>query len=104
LGAKLTAWSAVVVGVALLICSVGAAVFIQHEQFEGLDEELGNEAHLFFHALERLQSRPGANRREDVKAILPATRAERFIEILAEDGQPVYASAAFGARKVGQAH
>ncbi|HEV7402001.1 MAG TPA: ATP-binding protein [Chthoniobacteraceae bacterium] len=92
LGAKLTAWSALFVGVALLICGIGAALFIQHEQFEGLDQELTNEAHIFFRSLERLESRRAADRREDVKAVLPVTRAERFIQVLAEDGLPIYSS------------
>lgn len=92
LGAKLTAWSALFMGVALLICCVGAALYIQHEQFEGLDQEITNEAHIFFRGLERLDARRNANRRDDVKALLPATRAERLIQVVAEDGQTIYAS------------
>jgi two-component system heavy metal sensor histidine kinase CusS len=92
LGAKLTAWSALFVGVALLICCVGAALLIRQEQFEGLDSELTNEAQIFYRSLERLESRRDASRREDVKAIVPVIRGERFIQVLAEDGQPIYAS------------
>jgi signal transduction histidine kinase len=92
LRAKLTGWSAIFVAVALLICGVGAACYIRHEQLEGLDQELSNEAHIFFRALERLESRPRANRRDDVKAVLPATCGERAIQVLAEDGRPVYVS------------
>lgn len=92
LGAKLTAWSALFVGVALLICCIGAALFVRYEQFEGLDVELKNEAHIFYRSLERLEFRRDASRREDVKAVLPLVRGERFIQVLAADGETIYAS------------
>jgi len=59
LGAKLTAWSALIVGVAVLVCGIGSVAFIQEEQVEALDDQLRNEAHIFFSLVGRQSDDPG---------------------------------------------
>ena len=92
LGAKLTAWSALMVGIPLVVIGVGAVHFIQEEQIESLDDQLKNEAHTFFGEVARLSEGFDWHKRADVKAILPLTRTERFIEVDSADGQPLYRS------------
>ncbi len=91
LGAKLTAWSALMVGVALILCGVGAVLFIHGEQIESLDDQLKNEAHTFFGAVDRSGGLDW-KQRGAVKAILPLTRTERFVEITGADGRSLYRS------------
>lgn len=92
LGAKLTVWSALMVGVALVLCGVDAVLFIHQEQIESLDDQLSNEAHTFFGAVDRGGATLDWTRRAEVKAILPLTRAERFVEITGPDGRSLYRS------------
>ena len=92
LGAKLTAWSAVMVGTALLVCGVAAVMFIQEEQIESLDDLLRNEAHTFFGEVERRGAVLDWRDRADVKAILPLTRTERFVEVVDAEGVSLYQS------------
>ncbi len=92
LGAKLTAWSALVVGLALTICSVGAVLFIQDEQVEALDDQLRSEAHTFFGEVSRHGASLDWKNRAEIKAILPITRTKRFIQILDGNGTPLYQS------------
>ena len=89
---KLTAWSALMVGIALVICGAGAILFIHEEQIEALDDQLKNEAHTFFGAIDLDGATLDWTQRADVKAILPLTRTERFVEIVGADGQSLYRS------------
>ncbi len=92
LGTKLTAWSALTVGIPLVVIGVGAVFFIQQEQIESLDDQLRNEAHTFFGAVARSGSGLDWRQRAEVKAILPLTRTERFVEIVGADGSVLYRS------------
>lgn len=90
LGAKLTAWSALAVGIALLICGVGAVLYIRHEQIEAFDELLENEAHTFFVEVDRLGDNLDWEHRGRIKSILPITRTRRFVRIVGADGLVLY--------------
>ena len=86
LRAKLTAWSALTAGVALLLCGIGAVLFIQEEQIETLDDQLANEAHTFFGEVSRSAGKLDWSQGESITAILPLTRTTRFIEVVSADG------------------
>ncbi len=88
LRAKLTAWSALVVTLALVFCGVAAVLFIQREQIRALDEQLRNEAHTFFAEVARQGSHLDWAHRSAVKAILPLTQTERCIRVV-RDGGPI---------------
>lgn len=90
LGAKLTAWSTLVVGFVLLICGIGAGLYIENEQIEALDDQLRNEAHTFFGAVARQREPLDWNRRSQVEAILPLTRTKRYVAIESADGHILY--------------
>ncbi len=92
LGAKLTAWSALVVGSALLAFGVVAVLFIQQEQIEALDDQLRNEAHTFFAEVDRQPKTLGETRLSQVRSILPLTRTKRFLRIMQRDGRTLYES------------
>ena len=92
LGAKLTAWSALMVGVALIVGGVAAVLFIEDEQIESLDDQLRNEAHTFFGEVDRHGGALDWRDRAAVKAILPITRTERFVEVVDADGASLYQS------------
>lgn len=102
LGVKLTAWSALAVGMALLICGVGAVLFIQREQIEALDDQLRNEAHTFFGEVDRAADRVNWSRHSDVKSILPVTRTERLVRIIQSDGHILYENRRSHAQRVGE--
>lgn len=87
LGMKLTAWSTLVVGVALCICGFGAVAFVQKEQIEALDDQLTNEAHTFFAEVDRLEKRLADIRPAEIRSILPLTRTKRFVRLVGPDGR-----------------
>ena len=87
---KLTAGSALVAGLALLLCGIGAVLFIQEEQIETLDDQLANEAHTFFGEVARSSGRLDWTQHESINAILPLTRTKRFVEVVAADGAGLY--------------
>lgn len=88
LRAKLTAWSALVAGVALLACGIGAVIFLQEEQIEALDDQLRNEAHTFFGNV--VWQKVDGQQLERIKAIVPVTRTRRHVEILGPQGETIY--------------
>lgn len=88
LRAKLTAWSALVAGVALLACGIAAVIFLQEEQMEALDDQLRNEAHTFFGVAAR--QKIDWQQMDRIKAIVPVTRTRRHVEILGPQGETVY--------------
>jgi signal transduction histidine kinase len=90
LGAKLTAWSTLMVGFVLLICGIGAGLYIENEQIEALDDQLRNEAHTFFGEVARQRGQLDWNRRSRVDAILPLTRTKRYAAIESTDGRSLY--------------
>jgi two-component system heavy metal sensor histidine kinase CusS len=93
LRAKLTGWSALVVGVVLIACGTGAALFIEHEQIEALDDQLNNEAEVFFGELRARQGPFDWKQQNRVKELVPTTRTERFVEITDEKNSLLYRSA-----------
>ena len=93
IGAKLTAWSALIVGTALLIGSVGATLFIQQEQIEALDDRLNHEAHTFFRAFDLLEREPVPDLESAIRSLLSAPSARRYAEVIGVDGVPIYISA-----------
>lgn len=89
---KLTAWSALLVGVAFLLCGFGAVLFIQREQIEALDDQLTNEAHTFFVEVARQAGSLDEIRHSQVRSILPLTRTKRFIRIVESGDRMIYES------------
>ncbi len=90
LGAKLTGWSALAVGIALLVCAVGVVFYIRHEQIDALDDQLRNEAHTFFGAVALDGERLNWADPSQVKLILPVTTTERFIRVLGAGDRVLY--------------
>ena len=74
---KLTVWSALIVGVALLLCCVGALLYIEHEQIEALDSQLQNEARMFFSAAQAVGQKFDGKEGARIKTILPRIRKGR---------------------------
>ncbi len=91
LGAKLTGWSALIVGLSLLVCGIGAVVYFQHEQIEFLDDQLRNEAHIFFAQVSHQTGDPGQIAPATIRASLPGTRAARLIRVQTA-GHTIYES------------
>jgi two-component system heavy metal sensor histidine kinase CusS len=100
LRAKLTVWSAIVVGVAVSICAVGAALYVEHEQIEALDDQIREEAEMIFSELREHRGDLDWNQLKQVKLMLPVTQTERFIEITSEDGALLYRSENLGQREL----
>ncbi|MEA3211044.1 MAG: two-component system, OmpR family, sensor kinase [Chthoniobacter sp.] len=92
LGVKLTAWSALLAGFALVLCGIGAGVFIRQEQIEALDDQLSNEAHTFFGEVARQAGTIDWRDHGAVERILPLTRTKRFVQIVSADGRVLYRS------------
>lgn len=101
LGAKLTAWSTLVVGVALVICGVGAVRYIQSEQIDALDDQLANEAHTFFGEVARQGDKADWEHQAHVESILPVTRTERFVRLVDADGRILYEKSSANRNPVG---
>ncbi len=99
LGVKLTIWSALVVGAALTLCGFGAVYFVREEQIESLDEQLRQEARVFFHEHERRGPELDWSDRRQVKQMLPLTFRGRIVELADSGGRELYWS-----REPGEAH
>ncbi|MDB6153170.1 MAG: sensor histidine kinase [Chthoniobacteraceae bacterium] len=93
---KLAVWSALTVGAALLLCGVAAGLFVRHEQFEALDEQLQNEAHIFFGEYSRRHAPVDWAVSGHVKEMLPLTLTERYVEIASASGSILYRSTNMG--------
>jgi signal transduction histidine kinase len=96
LGAKLMAWSTLIVGLALLVFAAGTAVFLYHEQIEALDDALRNEARLILTEWHRHAQDPLSQQRELATMLLPRTEAPRFMELINTGGESVYRSPNLG--------
>jgi signal transduction histidine kinase len=96
LRAKLIGWSAIVVGVAVSICAIGAGLYVEHEQIEALDDQLRAEAEMIFSELRQHRGELDWNQPKRVKLMLPATQTERYIEITSVDGALLYRSENLG--------
>ncbi len=100
LGAKLTAWSALTVTVAIILCGVMAGIFIHSEQVDALDEQLQNEAHISFGDFDRQKGTLDWKVADQVKQMLPLTLTERYVEIAGADGAVLYLSSNLGASRL----
>ena len=100
LRAKLIGWSTLVVAVAVSICAVGAGFYIEQEQIEALDEQIGEEAEMIFSGLRQHRGDLDWTQPERAKALIPGTETERFIEISSADGALLYRSANLGKREL----
>jgi two-component system heavy metal sensor histidine kinase CusS len=92
LSAKLTACSALIVGLGLLACAVGTGFFLKHEQVETLDTQLKREARYFFAEWERRVDQSFEERISHVEQMLPVSASRRFYEILDDNRRVLYRS------------
>ncbi len=91
LRAKLTAWSAVVVAIAVFICAIGTVIFLRHEQIESVDRGLRNEARTFFREAE-VHGGLSGKRPEEIAAFLAIADDSRYVEVVQQDGTNLYRS------------
>ena len=96
LARKLMLWSAVVVGMSLLVCMSGAVWFIEHGELKSLDRELATEAEQLFFDVEAV-GRGGAGGIPTITSdMVPPALAERFIELRSRHGEMLFRSANLG--------
>jgi two-component system, OmpR family, heavy metal sensor histidine kinase CusS len=92
LSAKLTAWSALIVGLSVLACAIGTGVFLRHEQLEMLDNQLKREARHFFAAWEHRSDQSFEQKLANVEQFLPVTSSKQFVEILDDNRRVLHRS------------
>src|SRR6059058_2886350 len=92
LGAKLTAWSALMLAALLIPCGVGIGFYLENEQIESLDAQLANEAHTFFGELQRHPKIATHQGRRSMREILPLTTTERLAEVTDREGNIIYST------------
>ncbi len=92
LSTKLTAWSALIVGLSVLACAVGTAIFLRHEQLEMLDNQLKREARHFFTEWERRADQSFDQKLVEVEQMLPVPASKRYFELLDDNRQVLYRS------------
>lgn len=92
LRAKLTVWSAVVAGVAVLICGVGTALFLHHEQIEDLDQMIAHEARLFFREYHAHAEHMDWKHSDGIASFFPLADETRYIEIVDQGRHSLFRS------------
>ena len=96
LARKLMLWSALVVGVSLLVCLSGAAWFIEHGEMAALDREMATEAEQLFFDMAAV-GKGGATELPNItNDMVPPALAERFIELRGRRGELLFRSANLG--------
>ena len=91
---RITVWSALIVGSALLLMSCSAALFVYFRAIRELDERLNSVTEKFLFELERHggESAKGWERHSEIKEWLPIANPPFFIEIARANGRLVYRS------------
>jgi two-component system, OmpR family, heavy metal sensor histidine kinase CusS len=81
LSRKLTIWSMLLVGIAVLSCAVGTGVYLKRAQTDMLDTQLKGEAKYFFNQWESRSRLSQAERLARIKELIPYSAGKRLIEI-----------------------
>ncbi|HEY2343909.1 MAG TPA: HAMP domain-containing protein, partial [Chthoniobacteraceae bacterium] len=92
LRAKLTAWSAMMVGIVMVASGAGALALIRYDHFAVLDDLLRAEASIFFHELHLRPNALDQPQPEQVRDLLANSGPSRFVEIVDAKGEPIYKS------------
>jgi signal transduction histidine kinase len=81
LSTKLTIWSMLLVGIAVLSCAIGTGFYLKRAQTDMLDTQLKGEAKYFFAQWEARQRLSQAERLARIKELVPYSASKRLIEI-----------------------
>lgn len=92
---KLTAWSALLTGLVILLCGLGTGFYCVREQIEALDDQMADEAHTFFVEVARRGGKVDWHNRKDVELILPTARTKRYAQIRDQDGLVLFQTGRF---------
>jgi two-component system, OmpR family, heavy metal sensor histidine kinase CusS len=93
LGRKLTIWSALIVGVVLVLFSAATSVFLYYEEVEAMDGRMRARAAHFLDEFRAHGSQLAWINEEEVKEVLaPGRTPERWVEINGPDGTPIFRS------------
>jgi signal transduction histidine kinase len=85
----------------MVICAVGAGFYVHSEQIEALDDQIRDEAGVFFGEVREHRGHMDWNDTDRVKQMLPVTPTKRFIEVTSEDGARLYQSSNLANRNLG---
>lgn len=81
LSTKLTIWSMLLVGIAVLSCAIGTGFYLKRAQTDMLDTQLKGEAKYFFTQWEDRSRLSQAERLARIKELIPYSASKRLIEI-----------------------
>ena len=96
LARKLMLWSALVVGVSLLVCLSGAAWFIEHGEMAALDREMATESEQLFFDMAAVGKGGTTELPNITNDMVPPALAGRFIELRGRRGELLFRSANLG--------
>lgn len=92
LARKLTLWSALVVGVALMLCMTGVIWFTYHDEIEELDNDLAAESEELFFDLKKFGNGDIHNLSAITEDMIPPALNGRWLEIHDQGGRLLFAS------------
>src|SRR5260370_23750166 len=81
LSTKLTVWSMLLVGIAVVSCAIGTGFYLKRAQTDMLDTELKGEAKYFFTQWEDRARLSQSERLGRIKELIPYSASKRLIEI-----------------------
>src|ERR1700745_2612487 len=81
LSTKLTVWSMLLVGIAVVSCAIGTGFYLKRAQTDMLDTELKGEAKYFFTQWEDRARLSQSERLARIKELIPYSASKRLIEI-----------------------
>jgi two-component system, OmpR family, heavy metal sensor histidine kinase CusS len=81
LSTKLTLWSMLLVGIAVLSCAIGTGIYLKRAQTDMLDTELKGEAKYFFSQWEDRSRLSQAERLARINELIPYSASKRLIEV-----------------------
>jgi two-component system, OmpR family, heavy metal sensor histidine kinase CusS len=81
LSTKLTLWSMLLVGIAVLSCAIGTGVYLKRAQTDMLDTQLKGEAKYFFTQWEDRSRLSQAERLARINELIPYSASKRLIEV-----------------------